>query len=119
MNCSSPNFYYCEKKSNITVYGTNENNKQIAKTFGFRYKDLNEYSVESADAYKVNLMVNGHLTKEQVGNEIWAAAGCNHNETCLCEDGVSPSSLFCTILAMYVYLFLTFNLSDDILYYMG
>lgn len=163
VNCSSPNFYYCGKKSNITVYGTNENNKQFAETFGFQYKDLNEYSVESADgyninigeektitgieanvsvdtfvgsmlnasgcdvisadktiktvgtgtkfnvvkwidgsvadtytavlfgdvdgdgkydgadAYKVNLMVNGHLTKEQVGNEIWAAADCNHD----------------------------------------
>lgn len=169
VNCSSPNFYYCGKKSNITVYGTNENNKQFAETFGFQYKDLNEYSVESADgyninigkektitgieanvsvdtfvgsmlnasgcdvisadktiktvgtgtkfnvvkwidgsvadtytavlfgdvdgdgkydgadAYKVNLMVNGHLTKEQVGNEIWAAADCNH-------DGVIDAS---------------------------
>ena len=141
VNCDSYNFYNCGKKSNITVYGTNENNKQFAETFGFQYKDLNEYSVESADgyninigevpvensratvgtgakfnvvkwidgsvadtytavlfgdvdgdgkydgadAYKVNLMVNGHLTKEQVGNEIWAAADCNH-------DGVIDAS---------------------------
>ena len=169
VNCDSYNFYNCGKKSNITVYGTNENNKQFAETFGFQYKDLNEYSVESADgyninigkektitgietnvsvdtfvgsmlnasgcdvisadktiktvgtgtkfnvvkwidgsiadtytavlfgdvdgdgkydgadAYKVNLMVNGHLTKEQVGNEIWAAADCNH-------DGVIDTS---------------------------
>ena len=40
---------------------------------------------DGADAYKVNLMVNGHLTKEQVGNEIWAAADCNH-------DGVIDAS---------------------------
>ena len=169
VNCDSSNFYNCGKKSNITVYGTNENNKQFAETFGFQYKDLNEYSIESADgyninigeektitgieanvsvdtfvgsmlnasgcdvvpvensratvgtgtkfnvvkwidssiadtytavlfgdvdgdgkydgadAYKVNLMVNGHLTKEQVGNEIWAAADCNH-------DGVIDTS---------------------------
>lgn len=55
VNCSSPNFYYCGKKSNITVYGTNENNKQFAETFGFQYKDLNEYSVESADGYNINI----------------------------------------------------------------
>ena len=170
MNCRVPNFYYCGKRSNITVYGTNENNKQFAETFGFQYKDLNEYSIESAegyninidkektvtgiepnvsvdtfvssmlnasgcdlipvesgtnivgtgtkfnvvkwidnsvadtytaivfgdvdgdgkydgkDAYKVSLMVNGMLTKEQVGDAVWAAADCNHDGVINSED---------------------------------
>ena len=34
---------------------------------------------DGTDAYKVNLMANGLLTKEQVGDEVWAAADCNHD----------------------------------------
>ena len=61
-----------------------------ASIIAFNHKSVNAVNYgdgkyDGADAYKVNLMVNGHLTKEQVGNEIWAAADCNH-------DGVIDAS---------------------------
>ena len=34
---------------------------------------------DGSDAYKVNLIVNGWLTREQVGEAAWAAADCNHD----------------------------------------
>ncbi|MGN1169238.1 MAG: dockerin type I domain-containing protein, partial [Acutalibacteraceae bacterium] len=34
---------------------------------------------DATDAYKVNLIINGWLTREQVGEAAWAAADCNHD----------------------------------------
>ena len=34
---------------------------------------------DATDAYRVNLIINGWLTREQVGEAAWAAADCNHD----------------------------------------
>ncbi|MGN1169604.1 MAG: dockerin type I repeat-containing protein [Acutalibacteraceae bacterium] len=171
IKCDSNNFYFCGagSQSRIIVYGMNDNNKAFAETFGFQYRDLNDFSLDAADgsgvkvnsdqklltgieaktsaksfingslnasgcdvitpdvnanvgtgmefslkkwiddsiadtytavvygdvdgdgiydgtdAYKVSLIANGLLTKEQVGDAVWNAADCNH-------DGVIDSN---------------------------
>lgn len=171
IKCDSNNFYFCgaDSQSRIIVYGMNDNNKAFAETFGFQYRDLNDFSIDAADgsgvkvnpdqklltgieaktsansfinnslnasgcdvitsdvnadvgtgmefslkkwiddsiadtytavvygdvdgdgiydgtdAYKVSLIANGLLTKEQVGDAVWNAADCNH-------DGVIDSN---------------------------
>ncbi|MGN1478973.1 MAG: dockerin type I repeat-containing protein, partial [Acutalibacteraceae bacterium] len=53
----------------------------VAETYtAVIYGDVDGDGVyDATDAYKVNLIINGWLTREQVGEAAWAAADCNHD----------------------------------------
>ncbi|MGN1480103.1 MAG: dockerin type I repeat-containing protein, partial [Acutalibacteraceae bacterium] len=77
---------YVELDSDVVGTGS----KLIAKSV-IDGSTLDEYDVivygdvdgdgvyDATDAYKVNLIINGWLTREQVGEAAWAAADCNHD----------------------------------------
>ena len=57
IKCDSNNFYFCGagSQSRIIVYGMNDNNKAFAETFGFQYRDLNDFSLDAADGSGVKV----------------------------------------------------------------
>lgn len=58
----------------------NAKNEQVDSYTILIYGDVNGDGLcDAQDAYIVDCIINGLLTKETVGNAVWLAADCNHD----------------------------------------